>query len=156
MWTDTPEGRQLIANLSRQVVDKTAPEELDMFDELLADYYANPHPPEKGAHADDDTLAFGVAEAFIAVTPVAAAVVSSMLTYILQEVIKTTQEEGAKAIAKKISDVINPQNKETALTQDQLQQVRKQALKQAKAFGMDNKHAGKMADALIGRLVLAQ
>ena len=78
MWTDTPEGRQLIENLSRQVVDETAPEELDMFDELLADYYANPQPPATQTQADDDPLAFGVAEAFIAVTPVAAAIVSSI------------------------------------------------------------------------------
>jgi hypothetical protein len=55
MWTDTPESKQLVIEVSRELVADIAPEELELVDELLDDYYAHPTVHE----AKDDPLGFG-------------------------------------------------------------------------------------------------
>ena len=37
MWIDTPEGRELVTLVSHDLVTQVAPEELDLFDELITD-----------------------------------------------------------------------------------------------------------------------
>ncbi len=39
MWTNTPEGNQLVSEISKDVVAQLAPEELEMFDELSHEHF---------------------------------------------------------------------------------------------------------------------
>lgn len=159
MWTETAEGRRYIGEVSKRIVTEVAPEELDLFDELIEEYFADPTPPDASAPTSDDPLAFGLGATLVAVTPAAAAIVSAVLTYVMTEAIKTIQEESAEAIKRKIKALFNPEKKDDEgpppLTRDQLEQVKKLARRQAKKFGMELDLANKMANALIGALVLA-
>jgi hypothetical protein len=154
MWTETNEGRQTIEQVSRHLVTEVAPEELGLFDALMADYFADPTPPDPADADSDGPLEFGLGEALVAVTPAAAAVATAVLTYILTEVIKTTQVESAKAITNKIKKLFNLKEKTEALTTDQLKQVQKMAIKQAKLFGLAGDQAKQLASSLVGSLAL--
>ncbi len=49
MWTETTEGRKFIQEISRGIVGEVAPEEMDMFDELVMEYFQDPTPPNLSA-----------------------------------------------------------------------------------------------------------
>jgi len=155
MWTETTEGRELITDLSKDLVTQVAPEELELFDELIQEYFHDPRPQDSAEADGDDALGFGLSEAVVVITPAAAAAVSSALGYILTEVLKSAQEEGAAVLGKKIKKLLNPKDKTEALTTEQLKQIRRLALTQAKLFGVEANQARQMADALVGSLVLA-
>ena len=155
MWTQTADGREFITQISRQLVTEVAPEELDLFDELMAEYFDDPAPPVPADSPDDDPLGFGLSEILVVVTPAAGAVVSTVLSYILAEVIKTTQEESARAITNKLKSLFNSKEKAERLTPDQLKQVHQVALKQARLFGLDPIQAKQMASSLVGSLAVA-
>ena len=157
MWTETTEGREFIKEISLDVVTQVAPEELDLFDELVQEYFEDPSPPDLSATVSDDPLGFGLAETLVAVTPAATALVSVVLSYLLTEVIKATQEEGAAVLKRKIKKLFNPDSQEASpLTQPQLEQIKKLARKQAIQFGLNSKQAEQMAAALIGSLALVK
>ena len=42
MWTDTVESQQLMGEISKDIVIQIAPEEMEIFDELLQDHFQNP------------------------------------------------------------------------------------------------------------------
>lgn len=158
MWTKTSEGQRLIRELSRDVIVEAVPEEIDLFDELVAEYFQNPNPPASSTPSKEDPLGFGVEEILIAATPAAAAMVDIVLNYLISEVLKATREESAESIRKKIRTLFGNDNKDreepAPLTREQLEQVKKLSRKQAIKFGIGPEKAEKMADALVGSLAL--
>jgi hypothetical protein len=167
MWTDTPEGRKLIQELSKDIVVEVAPEEMDLFDELVKEYFHDPTPPDVSAKPKDVPLGFGLGEVLIAVTPAATAMVNEVLKYVMSESINTAKEESAEAVKKQVKKLFiqekeheKPAKKEDGevrpLNKEQLEQVKKLARKQAIKFGISEDKAEKMANALIGSLVLAK
>ena len=84
-----------------------------------------------------------------------AAAVSSAVGYILTEVLKSAQQESAALLSSKVRKLFDPQEEAEALTAEQLKQIRRLALTQAKRFGMEAGQARRMADALTGSLALA-
>jgi hypothetical protein len=167
MWTKTTEGRELIQEISKRVVNQIAPEELDLFDELVLEYFQNPSLPDELSKQKDNPLGFGLGETLIAISPAAAAMVNAVLSYLMTEVLKTAQDESAELIKKKVKELFNPEkdndsafvhkNKKDIppLTKEQLEQVRKLAIKQAMAFKVAPDKAQRMADSLIGTLALS-
>ncbi len=154
MWTETAEGRALIADLSKTIVMQVAPEELDLFDELIEDYFEDSAPPDLSISDDDEALGFGTGEALVIVTPAVAAAVSGVATYILKEVLKTVQEESASLLTRRVKNFFNPRGKEAELTKEQMGKVRNLVFEQARAFGMDADQAQGLSNAVIGSLVL--
>jgi hypothetical protein len=154
MWTETSEGRALIADLSKSIVIKVAPEELDLFDELMGEYFEDPAPPDLSISDDDEALGFGTGEALVVVTPAVAAAVSGVATYILKEVLKTVQQESASILTRRVKNFFNPREKPDELTKAQMAQVRNLVLEQALAFGMDADQAQGLSNAVIGSLFL--
>lgn len=183
MWTDTPEGRKYIDEISKLVVGEVALEELDLFDELCEEYHTNPMPLETSTSGSDDPLAFGVEGVFIALTPIIMATTTSVVEYLLGQAADSVKQEGSARIKQWIKRAINPENSEkkpnqseenqrreqekaiktetkekttpSVLTKEQLKMVRKIARRQAESYGLDSELANKMADALIGKLALA-
>ena len=94
-----------------------APEELGLFDELMAQFLADPNPPDPADAEREEPLGFGLNELLVPVTPAVAAAVTAALTFILTEVIKTIQVEGAQAITDKIKKLFSPKEKSEALHQ---------------------------------------
>jgi hypothetical protein len=167
MWTQTPEGRKLVQEISKDIVVEIAPEEMDLFDELIMEYFQDPTPPNLSAKPKDDPLGFGLGEVLIAATPAVAAMVDVVLNYLINESIKAAQGESAEFIKRKIKGLFNPEKKEEKtsktgqddvepLTKEQLEQVKKLARKQAIKFGIGSDKAEKMANALIGSLALTK
>jgi hypothetical protein len=146
------------------VVTEVAPEELDLFDELIGEYFRNPAPPKPGTASPDDPLGFGLGETMAAVVPAAGAMVSVAIQFILTEFVNTTTEETAEAMKAKIRSLFKKEENQVApekqdsgvhpLTKEQLEAVKKLARKQAVQFGISPEEANKMANALIGSLAL--
>lgn len=166
MWTDTPEGRKLIQELSKGIVAETAPEEMDLFDELVTEYFQNPTPPDLSAKPKEDPLGFGLNELLIVVTPAAAEIVRSVLNHLMTETMEAAKDESAEMVKKKVKKLFNPENKNEKpakkddgevrpLNKEQLEQVKKLARKQAIKFGIGPDKAEKMANALVGSLALS-
>ncbi len=164
MLKDSDPLKALVTEYTRQVVDQVAPEEGDIFDDLIGEYFANPVPPISDPKQSDDELGFGSGEILTAVTPAATAVVSAVLSYVKSEIIKSSQEETASAIKQKIkvlfadfnktAEVPSKKGKEeiTQLTKEQLEVIRTVAVREGRAFGLHKNDAQKMALALIGIL----
>ena len=163
MWSETVEGRKLVQEISKTIVDQVAPEEVDLFEELAEEYFENPSPPDSSSTAKDDPLGFGLNEALIAVTPAALAMVNGVLTYLTTDVIKVAQEETMEAVRLKIRELFRAGKQDSApksineipsLTKEQLELIRKVARKQAILFKMKPEQAEKMANGVIGLLAL--
>lgn len=166
MWTDTPDGRKLIQELSKNIVVEIAPEEMDLFDELVAEYFHDPTPPDLTAKPKDDPLGFGLGEVLIAVTPAATAMVNAVLNHLFTESVNAAKEESADIVKIKIKKLFHPERKDEKpatkddkevrpLNKEQLEQVKKLARKQAIKFGIHSDKAEKMANALVGSLALS-
>jgi len=167
MWTQTPEGRKLIQEISKGIVIEVAPEEMDLFDELVMEYFQDPTPPDLSAKPKDDPLGFGLGEVLVAATPAVAAMVNAVLNHLMTESLNAAKEESAEVVKKNIKMLFNPQKKDEKpakkddkevrpLNKEQLEQVKKLAWKQAIKFGIGSEKAEKMANALIGSLALAK
>lgn len=161
----TEQGRALVVEVSRQIVDQIAPEEADLFDELLAEYDAGHLRVQTGAEPaeTDDPLGFGIGEALPLVTPAVVAAVSGVLTYMAQQALETAKMEGAAIIRARVAAMLRlairnrPSAEDTSLqlSREQLRELRKLAEQKGEEFGMPVSDAARMADALIGVLVLA-
>ncbi len=167
-WTDSAESRRLIEDLSRDVVSATAPEEIPLFHELLQEYYKEPNPPARPPSHTDDPLGFGVEAGLLAaVTPAAMAIVTEVLTYFKDEVIKSAKEEGAASIRERIKAILypavvdgrggaTPEKERPVLefSKEQLLAIQKIARREAKKRGLSDEKAAQLADSLVGRLAL--
>ena len=153
MWINTPEGKQVVTDVSRDLVAEFAPEELELVDELLDDYYANPTVHE----AKDNPLGFG-SELLAASTPVIAMALQTLFNFILNEVWVSAQKESAVLIAEKMKALFNP-TKEKAepslgLTLEQLEKAKQLIKKEAMRGGMKPKKAEDLALKIVGRIAL--
>jgi hypothetical protein len=153
MWIQTPEGDEFVRELSKQLVDQFAPEELEIFDELYSDYKEHPsgHAPQQGA---DDALGSGLGEIMVAITPAASAMVTAVVSFVVSEVLKATQDEGSEKIKSKVKTLFNPKapGKAASLSPEQMEQVQKLAAKRALDFGLSAQQAKQMSLALVGSL----
>jgi hypothetical protein len=168
MLSGSAEQKTYLEDVTRGIVSDVAPEELDLFDELLDEYYADPNPPDLEAQAVDEALAFGLPEVMVAVTPAAAAMVQAVVNFLLSEVAKSLKEESLEALKEGSStalkdliqglfkrDDAKEKDGPEPLSQEQLKKVKQIARRKAKEFGLDPDTAKKMSEALIGSLVLA-
>jgi hypothetical protein len=153
MWINTPEGKQAVTELSKELVAEIAPEELELVDELLDDYYANPAVHE----TKDNPLGFG-SEVLAAATPVIAMSLQTLFTFILNEVWVSAQKESAILIAEKMKSLLNPTKKQAepslGLTREQLEKAKQLVKKEAMRGGMKPKKAEDLALKIVGRIAL--
>jgi hypothetical protein len=173
MWSDTPEGRQFIQDVSRNVVGEVAAEELELFPELAADYFANPQ-SARSQPPKDDALGFGL-ETVAVLTPVVLAMTKAVIGFVSAQVLQTAKDESASLLKEKIKAVFAslrkgaglPTEKETpatsappvtapTLNRGQLEQIKKLAVAEAVSFGVKPEDAEKMSLSLIGSLALAK
>jgi hypothetical protein len=174
IWTTSTEGKKLVEELSREVIAETAPEEIAVFDELVEVYYQKANPSGSAGSDTDDALGFGVdAGLFTVLTPAVLAVVTEVINYFRDEVIKSAKEEGAITIRAKIKAVLNPALKsevdpsrneksaagdsalESDFSKEQLLVIQKIVKREAKKYGIKEDNALKLANAVIGRLVIS-
>jgi hypothetical protein len=172
MRVETAEERNVITHLSKDIVAEVAPEELELFDELMEEHFANPEASSTPTHSEDDALAFGLESAMTVLTPVVAAVVSAVVKYVVDEVLKATKDESSSFIREKVERLFGlitakkspeaapapgqPASASISLSPDELARVRQLALEQSLACGLNSSQAERIADSVIVRLVLPQ
>jgi len=153
MWINTPESKQLVTEVSKELVAEIAPEELELADKLLDDYYANPAVHE----AKDNPLGFG-SELLAASTPVIAMALQTLFNFILNEVWVSAQKESAVLIAQKMKGLFNPAKEKSepalGLTREQLEKAKQLVKKEAMRGGMKPKKAEALALKIVGRIAL--
>lgn len=93
-----PDSRELVADVTRDIVAARFPEEMPLFRAQSQAYFDDPRRALERPAAREDMLAFGSAEAVTLVTPVALAVVSEVVTYLLKEVKEAVKTEGESVI----------------------------------------------------------
>ncbi len=160
----TPDAdRELLEELARTILEKSAPEELVIFEETSEEYFKDPeavlHPARR-----DEALGFGLDLAML--TPYVLAVASPVLGFLLQTVAATAKEEATPRLKALVRRLFNRANGEAvedapdatgplALTSEQAREVRDLALDRASALGLPAEQARLLADSVVGGLVVA-
>jgi hypothetical protein len=156
MWSGSTEDQQMIAELSKEMITHVAPEELDIFDDLLQGYFENPQPPDRTVKASDDPLGFGLGEVMNAMTPIAAAVATAALNFLLQAVLKAAQDETVAQVRRRLKPLFEhkAQAEKLSLTPEQLRQLRDTTRASAEQYGLTAKQAAQLTNALLVALML--
>ena len=152
--------KQLVGDLSRDLVTQVAPQELPLFRANSEIFFRNPDELAVNRKAKDDMLGFGDGGIIVLITPVVLMVTQQVVQFVIEQVKKSAQEQGSALIdesVKKMFKKFRPVDgkKPNPLTADQLAQVRKVALKKAQELKLSDERARLLADALVGSLAIA-
>lgn len=156
--TDQDE-RALITDLARDLVAELAPRESEVFEELAAEYFEDPRPPETAQGATDDALGFGLGGMVIAMTPAAAAVVSAVLSFLGSIALEAFRAEGGDYVRNRLrmlfqGDRAPDGSAAVPVSQADLQRLYQVARDEAGKYGLSDADAATLADALFRRLAL--
>jgi len=156
--------RELIVEVSRDVVAAVAPEEMVLFRPMSTAYFETPD--RLGQAPKDDMLGFGAGDAVVALTPVALSVMSAVLTYLRREVAQATGKEVTQIIDEQVHGLFRRFHREEhtaaapgtaavpGLDREQLAAVGRVAFEHARAMHVSEGRARLLADAVVGSLVL--
>lgn len=173
---DTPAERELVAEVAQFMLRRTAPEELAVFEETAEEYFDDPaavlDPQRK-----DEAVGFGLELSLL--TPYALAVAAAVVRYLatlLRDALEDTAKpeivrrvrrlfRGADDDAQPVGGQAEPDdpttpagltNGGTPLASEQVRRVHDVAYDRATALGLLDAQARLLADAVVGRLVVAQ
>jgi hypothetical protein len=151
--------KQLVGDLSRDLVTQVAPQELPLFRANSEVFFRNPDELAVNRKAKDDMLGFGDGGIIVLITPVVLMVTQQVVLFVIEQVKKSAQEQGSALIdesVKKMFKKFRPVDgkKPNPLTAEQLAQVRKVALKKAQELKLSDERARLLADALVGSLAI--
>lgn len=154
---------ELVAEVARDLVAKTAPHELPLFRATSEEYFKDPERALSPPEGKDETLGFGVGIALAMITPVALEVVKSVIAFVSAEVGKTAKEESEPLIRNAVRRLFRrgkdpaagasgAQPATIGLNEEQLAEVRRVALEKAEQLKLARDKAELLADALVGEL----
>jgi hypothetical protein len=159
--TDSVEN-QLIADLARDLVLQTAPQELTIFRAHSKAFFENPDKLLAEQGGKDEPLGFGVGEVVAFMTPAILAMSSAIIQFLVAEIKTSAKDEGTVLIGTTIKQVFKkfrPAEKKAdqppPLTAAQLAHVRELVLEKANQLKLSEARRTLMADALIGSLAVA-
>jgi hypothetical protein len=144
----------LVAALAKNLVKQVAPEELDLFDELLTDYMHDPTPPSKKT-SKEHALGSGFGFVMTAVTPAAAAVANTAVSFI-----ETSRQATANVLPEQTRTDLQsrleskPVSEMPLLDKEQLAQLRQATLNAAMQYGMNRAQAEQLTNAILVSLML--
>jgi hypothetical protein len=147
MWTQTSDGREIIADLCRPLVTQFAADERDLFSELLDQHLEDPDAkPEEGA---EEPLAFGIGTSVLAITPIIASMLIAALSYIGSEFGKAMGQQSADFLSGKLKAILHGKEvSPVGLTNAQIERVRSLAKAAGIKRGLKPSTAGQIADGL--------
>ncbi len=153
--------RDLLEELARTILERSAPEELVIFEETSEEYFHNPdavlHPARR-----DEALGFGLDLALL--TPYVLAVAAPVLSFLVQTVASAAREEATPHVRELVRRLFNRSSDKgpgksakeaVALTGEQAREVREVALARATDLGLPAEQARLLADSVVGGLVVA-
>jgi hypothetical protein len=152
---------ELVSEVSRQLVQEIAPEEILIFRAVSEAYMKDPSKVESQG-GKDEMLGFGVGEAVVYLTPYILATTGAVVQFLVVEVQKALKTESSGFISdvvKKMFKLVHKDGQpkqegsaEVVLTPEQLARVREIAFEQARQLKVSETKAGLLADSLVGRL----
>jgi hypothetical protein len=151
----------LVEELARQALQRAAPEELALFPETAAEYFADPA-AVLSPRRRDEPVGFGLDLAML--TPYALAVAGSVLSFLASTVADAVRAEGTPVVGEWIRRLLRRDDADTAparaqpeprLTAQQADQVRGVALARARDLGLAEAQARLLADSVVGGLRVA-
>ncbi|MGF1506154.1 MAG: hypothetical protein GYB64_18675 [Chloroflexi bacterium] len=151
------DDKTLIETLSRDMVRQVAPEELSMFDELMAEYHKDPSPPDLEAQPDDDALGFGLGEVLTAVTPAAGAISGLLVTFAIEVLKQSLADESADHLRDHIKRMLGilPRTPQTPRPDSEsLRGLHHATMQEALRFGLTEDEARRLADAAVARFAI--
>ena len=159
---NTPVAESVVAEVARDLVAQVAPEELPIFRENSAVYFADPDRALAPQAAADDMLGFGAGDVVTLVTPVALLLVTEVLKAVGSELGKSAGKQGADALSslagrvfRKFRGGADANAAPPLLRPEQLPEFRRRALERARILGLPEYEAGLLVDALMGSLVVS-
>ena len=146
----------LISDIGLDVIKNIAPEEIPLYLAHSKSFFNQPKDNKK--NKKDEMLGFGNAETVILITPLVLALTTEALktiSEIVAEKIKDEKiQESLVSILRKLFHKDAKKNKASPspLSQEQLELVRKAALKKAKLIGLSEVRSKLIADSIVGQL----
>jgi hypothetical protein len=147
------EQRQIVGLVAQRALHVAAPEELAIFDETAAEYFAD---PAKATTADrrDEAIGFGLDLAMV--TPYLLSMATVTVGVLGQMVRQAVTEQGAAALGSVIRRVLHIGGQDATvppLTADQARQLRQVAVERGLVLGLDASRAATLADAVVGGML---
>jgi len=152
---------QLVADVAKELLVQVAPQEKALFRSIRDSYFKNPDKTLADQKAKDEMLGFGAAEAVTLITPFVLAVTSDVIKFLFEEAQKVMQSESTSLINDTVkswfSKFRHKDDKKSPppLTAEQLEQVRKIAIKKAQQLKLSEKNTKMLADAIVGSLAIS-
>jgi hypothetical protein len=158
---------ELAVALARSAVERAAPEEMVIFP-AVSEAFLEGKDPSKQTRGDP-MLGFGIESAVVLLTPVALTVAKDVLGFLRTQLKRQADEHGDEAFdwvvrklfrrdddAEDAATTTPPAPDESAeLTDEQLEEVRRLAIKKAKQLKLPKEKAELLADSLVGSLATA-
>ena len=166
---DSDEGRGLVDELAKLMLQRVAPEELTLYEETSADYFRDPQAALK-TRPREEAVGFGAEIALLtpSVIAIAAEAARFLATVLAATARDELRDELKPVIARRLKRLLGQDSEPGAtdhepapvsstprpgLTPEQVREVRRIALDRAKQTGIDDGQATLLADALAGALI---
>jgi hypothetical protein len=153
-------SRQLIIEISRDLIAQIAPQELPLFRAHSQAYFDDPAEALKQPVGEDGMLEFGVGDAVVFVTPIVLAIASEIVVFLSGEIRTSFAKQSADLVGDLVKKLFKrfrtEKEQPPALTDAQLAQVRKIAYQKARQLKIAEAQAALLADALVGGLAVTQ
>lgn len=156
MGADDDVLREFGTDLARDAMSTVAPGELDIFDDVAEEYWADPDAAVASDHRDEQ-LGFGIELAMLA--PFAIAVATGVGKFLLELFASALADEAKPLLSAKLRALLrrkSPTSGPSPLTPAQFAQVRTVALETAQRLGLATETAHLLSDAIVGGLVPPQ
>lgn len=150
------EIRETIKEVSYNIINDIAPEELDMFDEISDAYFSDPSVFEK-KKSGDDPIGFGIESMTDMLSPAALSVVTTVVTYIAAEAFGAAKGALTDELKSRIKSLFNKKTEKKEadeLTPDQLREIHNKAVSRGIELHLSEEQSNNLANALIASMVL--
>ena len=148
----------VVAEVARELVVRTAPQELPLFRATSEAYFANPDKALERRGGKDEVLGFGVEAAALLVTPIALDVAKRVAIFLASQFRDAVEKESGEAIGGFVRGLFHrgeaePESSAPPLTPEQLEEVREIAFERARQLELPQDRASVLADAVVGGLM---
>jgi hypothetical protein len=155
---------EVVVEVARELVVKTAPEELPRFRATSAAYLEDPQKVlQAEKEKNDEMLGFGVEAALLFLTPAALEIAKAVVSFLANEIAAAFEKEASDEIDRRVHRLFhrgesagkadaNEADPSERLSHEQLAHVHDLALEKARALDLPEAQAGLLADAMVGSL----
>ena len=155
------DDNQLIADVARDIVAQTAPQELPLFRATSIAFFKKPKNVLKNQAGKDEMLGFGIGDTVSLLTPAVLVVMTEVVTFVTVTVKESVVAGGGHLVsdfAKQMFKEFRTEEKKEAdnpppLTLEQIAQVRKLAHQRFLQLKLSDAQANRLADAVVATLV---